>query len=602
MVKSNRNKLKKRKFKKRSYIKKGGAPAPNRKQIPVNLQTLGEQLINAVCHDTKSDTDLVNLLLRNGAPVDYVNTENVSALSCAVYFNKIKLVEILLSKGANVNLKSNFYYGQTPLIIASKYGTYDLVNLLLNYGADPNLLGKDNVSPLHSASDKPLTTPHYKRRTEDSGLITELLIQKGANIEHKNNKHETPLHTAIINNDINSVLVLLKQGASTIDWKIKTNFKSLNSFYHSKPLSQKAVEEQIKHKKITDLLEKKEAEQKKQIELFVREKIKAGNINKKNEYGNTKLHNSIKKKNTDLSKVLIKEGASLNVRDTKGYTPLHLAIIRNEIEIVDILIKKGVNINSKSNEKTTPLHLAAYYGREIIVEKLIQNDAILDLKDIYDMTPLEYAQEKKNSNVINLLEKNGVYLKMIKFTTLAGDYFTLNDIIPDISLFKDNNIPSSVVYSAIFSSDNKICQNITKRPFLINDLEGNLLEILNYKINQNYSIIFRDDEYRQVLIAGKPYYTCDTIGCDTQDRDLFILNSKSRQYKYLGKESTLINSLPCELFHEDCQSCVLSSKCKYKKYDRKKSRKKKKQGKCVLKSHKANNENYIFNNLEQCNR
>ena len=73
--------------------------------------------------------------------------------------------------------------------------------------------------------------------------------------------------------------------------------------------------------------------------------------------------------------------------------------------------------------------------------------------------------------------------------------------------------------------------------------------------------------------------------------------------RLVSPSASIINSLPCELFDEDCHSCAKSEKCKYKKYTPKQKRKVGKSGKCVPKTHKARYESlYIKNNHTKCGR
>ena len=61
-----------------------------------------------------------------------------------------------------------------------------------------------------------------------------------------------------------------------------------------------------------------------------------------------------------------------------------------------------------------------------------------------------------------------------------------------------------------------------------------------------------------------------------------------------------VDSPNCDTYNNDCGGCIASKKCKYKKYGKLKQVGSRKAGKCVLKSHKANNSKYIMNNSTQC--
>ena len=81
----------------------------------------------------KGNARMVNLLLEKGIDVnitdeyDYNNT----ALSTAVINAKYDVVELLIEKGADINKENN--KGDTPLIHAIRFEDYDMVQLLLEH-------------------------------------------------------------------------------------------------------------------------------------------------------------------------------------------------------------------------------------------------------------------------------------------------------------------------------------------------------------------------------------------------------------------------------------------------------------------------------------
>lgn len=76
----------------------------------------------------------------------------------------------LLNKGANVNGHSKVTFGWTPLISAIYHNEGDIIDLLLARGADVNVGDNENRTPLYWA---------IVRWGENTNLIAEL-IQRGA--------------------------------------------------------------------------------------------------------------------------------------------------------------------------------------------------------------------------------------------------------------------------------------------------------------------------------------------------------------------------------------------------------------------------------------
>jgi ankyrin repeat protein len=90
-------------------------------------------------------------LLANGADVNHQDRNGWSALHFAVSEKRAEFATHLLKLGACVHLQN--VYGNTPLWTATfdARGKYDLVKLLLAYGANPNSKNKSNRSPLDMA-------------------------------------------------------------------------------------------------------------------------------------------------------------------------------------------------------------------------------------------------------------------------------------------------------------------------------------------------------------------------------------------------------------------------------------------------------------------
>lgn len=86
----------------------------------------------------------------------------------------------LHARNFDVNSK-NIYEGNTPLYEAVVHSNLDVVELLLEYGADPNLSNNKSVTPLHQAAWLDLID------------IARLLINVGANVNVKDANGYTPL-------------------------------------------------------------------------------------------------------------------------------------------------------------------------------------------------------------------------------------------------------------------------------------------------------------------------------------------------------------------------------------------------------------------------
>ena len=133
-------------------------------------------LMNAV---EKEDCQLVEKILKDGAPAD--------------------ANEYSLFKGNYIYETPQDY--TTPLLYTCENGNYEIAKLLLEYGANPNVVGSDNSTPLIEALDS------------ESYDIMELLIKNGADIEYEFYDN-TCLVRAVRIGDIQAVKLLLEYGAN----------------------------------------------------------------------------------------------------------------------------------------------------------------------------------------------------------------------------------------------------------------------------------------------------------------------------------------------------------------------------------------------------
>ncbi|BAA89653.1 gp28 [Wolbachia phage WO] len=86
--------------------------------------------------------------------------------------------------------------------------------------------------------------------------------------------------------------------------------------------------------------------------------VSSKNINKRNEEGETILHQAVEISNYKTVKLLIKKGAEVNARDKNGYTPLHSAckIGGAGVEIIKELVKAGAEVNQLNKYGATPMY------------------------------------------------------------------------------------------------------------------------------------------------------------------------------------------------------------------------------------------------------
>ena len=147
---------------------------------------------------------ILDILLQNGFDPNELDNDRNTPLNLAVCcnYNNPQYTKILLEKGANPNLlnKNN----QNSLFFLTDVCYSPLFELLLKKGAVINLYDSEGNTPLHYFL---LKSPIRRK------YIASFLSHK-ANIHAVNLKGQTPLHFAILTNDPNAAWQLLKGGAN----------------------------------------------------------------------------------------------------------------------------------------------------------------------------------------------------------------------------------------------------------------------------------------------------------------------------------------------------------------------------------------------------
>jgi ankyrin repeat protein len=147
------------------------------------------------------DREAVRTLLKQGADVNAVQGDGVTALHWAAMKRDAELAEMLLVAGGNVRAKTRFG-GYTPLHVAAEYGSAPIVQALVRAGADVNGTTNTGATPLMLAA-----------QAGDTGAIA-ALVDGGAKVNATEaERGHTPLMFAAAANRLPAVTLLLARGA-----------------------------------------------------------------------------------------------------------------------------------------------------------------------------------------------------------------------------------------------------------------------------------------------------------------------------------------------------------------------------------------------------
>jgi cytohesin len=142
---------------------------------------------------------MVRFLVTRGARLDAKTTAGFTASWLAVEHGCVECLRLLAQGGADMNARST-KGGQTLLIRAAKDGNPQIIALLLDGGAQPNLAANDGYEALHTA----VWNGHKE--------TVEMLLAHGADINAAT-EAGTPLYNAVTHRQPDLLAMLLDRGA-----------------------------------------------------------------------------------------------------------------------------------------------------------------------------------------------------------------------------------------------------------------------------------------------------------------------------------------------------------------------------------------------------
>ena len=267
--------------------------------------------------------DVVKFILS----LDTVLVDISSCIEVAVESGNIEIVSILLESGANPNIIGS--KGATPLQRASKNGHIAIVEKLIKYKADPNQVGVSGWTPLILASEQ-----NYPK-------IVEILLSAGADVNVTMAGGWTALMFACAYNYPSIVSLLLQAGA---DHSIRTTkwaaIHSATSKYEDPAIL---------------------------IEL-----AKAGaDLNEVTHVGATPLILACQLNFELTVNVLLNYHISIDSQTKHGFTALMAAVCNNNMNIVETLLSEGANVNITDNEGRSALEWSLECGHPEITQLLL---------------------------------------------------------------------------------------------------------------------------------------------------------------------------------------------------------------------------------------
>lgn len=331
----------------------------------------------------------INTLLNNGAdPNEGIYGE--TPLMVAVQNQKSDVVRLLLDRGANPNIESENAPGRTALHVA-----FDFVEprrSFLRYGL------ADTKNACHIAKINPIGTLQPWR--EQHAAIVRLLLNHGAD-PNTCVEYSTVLMWAALHGEIDLVRLLLRKGADV-------NMKFENG---SPAIVWAAIGG---HHNVVNLLKQQGGVTTLRIAAMIGDKqgvrrfLKAGaDINGTNHCERTPLMEAAWGGSPGTIKVLLDNGADVRIRNANGTSAFMVAASRGNIDAAKLLLNNGANVNLANEYGRTPLMDAASDGNLKVGRLLLDYHADINARDAFDKTAFMRAVETGHVNVAKFLLANG---------------------------------------------------------------------------------------------------------------------------------------------------------------------------------------------------
>jgi ankyrin repeat protein len=250
----------------------------------------------------------------DGIEVDRPSGPNGAApLYAAVSNNRADILSLLLDFGADPNLFRSTQ--QTPLQVAASSGYVDVAKILLGAGAEPNMIGSRPSVPLIEA----LKIEHLE--------LVELLLDNGASPSERDPSFGTSLHVAAKSCPIEFVELLLRHGA---------------------------------------------------------------NVKAAHQGTDTPLVGAVRRGSLEICELLLKNGARITA-DADGWTPSHFAAMYGNIEMLKMFYELPVESHRPVEPYDKLLHLSRHIE---VTQFLLRRGHRTDVLDTNGETPLIQLLER----------------------------------------------------------------------------------------------------------------------------------------------------------------------------------------------------------------
>jgi len=321
----------------------------------------------AVLGESEKALAMAKLLLENGAEISKKNNAGYNPL--ALVEDKSLEISQLLQK----QVQSSSYWRKPIALIALIMLILVLGAIFFSYSIPKFSANEDHLNPETSftvarknmvlninekdekpSGDIPLHIQLKNKGSQNDPEAIQQLIDKGTDINAKDQYGNTTLHYAVRNGNKETVKFLLEEGAD---------------------------------------------------------------VNSRDKYGKTPLFNSVVNDDIEIVKMLIAKGADIKAKDKAGQGILCCRQPSNKfrplVEVVEFFINKGADPDMRYKDGKRLIDEMSSWKRKDLVALLIKNGVDVNVKNGKKLPPLHYAVTHNNPDTVKLLAEKGADINFV---------------------------------------------------------------------------------------------------------------------------------------------------------------------------------------------
>ncbi|WP_041747688.1 ankyrin repeat domain-containing protein [Brachyspira pilosicoli] len=431
----------------------------------------------------KDRADTVSLLIENGADIEAKDIDNWTALHYAAAFASLQTVEALVDNGADKNSLTKD--GNIPV----NYAKDETIKTYLSGGK----IGREDTEEVVEEETKETAADETAENTETSETITEDELnneldttQNGSIVDPTVvdlDPKQLELLIAVKNNDIIAVNALLKEN-------VNPNFVDEEGY---SPLHRAVLNDNLDV--VNVLLSYKDIDT--EIKLPYEASVDDWYLG-----GATPLLVASYTGNADIVNALIEAGSDIRAKDDiDGATTIHIASANGNNEVINILLNKdNTLINEADSMKDTPLHWASIKNQTDTISLLLANGADTKLTNSDGNTVLHYAAMYGDVNTVNvLLEADSSLASVENNEGITPIYYAI--------VVSDNDILSSIINNGQIDVNKKDSLGYTPLHYAANYGNMEAVVLLVEEFNADKTIVNDDNFTASDIAANNSYYT-----------------------------------------------------------------------------------------------